>query len=206
MDTAECRLNRTFTGPFTGAGVHARSIRIGGVLAAFLLLTSHSNGQPDSTALNSDFLWKQRHSPARAALYSAVIPGLGQAYNRKYWKIPIAWAGIGVSYWFIQRNSTEYNRYKDAYLAVVDDDPNTVDEFYGQYSAASLLKVSDTYRRWRDLSYISCGLIYILNVMDASVDAHFVRFDVSPDLGLAIGPSVLFAGIGSPGIGIQLRW
>ena len=212
MDTDECRLNPTFTGPTAGASVHARAFCIRGVCAPLVsaicfsfLCTASASAQSDSTALNSDFLWKQRHSPSRAALYSALIPGLGQAYNRKYWKIPIAWAGLGASYWFIQRNSSEYNRYKDAYLAVVDDDPSTVDEFNGQYSSASLLKVSDTYRRWRDLSYISFGLVYILNVMDASIDAHFVRFDVSRDLGLEIGPTLLFAGQGAPGIGIRLR-
>jgi hypothetical protein len=132
-----------------------------------------------------------------------VIPGLGQAYNRKYWKIPIAWGGLYLSYWFIRENDTEYQRYKDAYLAVIDNDPATVDEFNGEYSAGSLLDVSETYRRWRDLSYIALGAVYILNVMDAAVDAHFVRFDISPDLTMHIGPSMGLASTGIPGIGLS---
>jgi len=146
------------------------------------------------------------HSPGRAALYSALLPGAGQAYNRAYWKIPIAWAGLGLSYYFIQRNGTEYDRYKDAYLAVVDNDPGTVDEFNGAYSAASLLNVADTYRRWRDLSYISLGLVYILNIMDATVDAYFVRFDVSPDLGMALEPGLPLAAMGAAGISLTFTW
>ena len=67
--------------------------------------------------------WRDRHSPSKATLLSAVIPGAGQIYNRKYWKAPIAWAGLGISLYFIQDNQTQYRRYKDAYLAVIDGDP-----------------------------------------------------------------------------------
>lgn len=146
------------------------------------------------------------HSPGKAALYSALLPGAGQAYNRKYWKIPIAWAGLGLSYYFIQRNTTEYDRYKTAYIAAADNDPGTIDEFNGAYSAASLLNVADTYRRWRDLSYISLGLVYILNIMDATVDAYFVRFDVNPDLSMALGPGVSTAAWGAAGVSITFSW
>ncbi|MCB0791796.1 MAG: hypothetical protein H6595_12035 [Flavobacteriales bacterium] len=149
--------------------------------------------------------WKDRHSPTRAAIYSAVIPGLGQVYNRKYWKVPIVFAGLGVSYYFIDHNRSQFHRYKDAYLAIVDGDPNTVDEFNGAYSASAVLDVADTYRRWRDISYICGGLVYILNIMDAAVDAYFVHFDVSEDLSLNIAPAFDLAAQGAMGIGLRIR-
>ena len=148
--------------------------------------------------------WRQRHSSKRATLYSAIIPGAGQIYNRKYWKAPIVWGGLGVSYYFIQRNNKEYRRYKDAYIAVVDGDPTTTDEFNGRISSAQLLDVTDTYRKWRDMSYIAVGLVYILNIVDASVDANFVRFDVGRDLSLNAGPSLELAAQGTPGATLSL--
>ncbi|MBL7963448.1 MAG: hypothetical protein JNM31_06350 [Flavobacteriales bacterium] len=148
--------------------------------------------------------WRYRHSPKRAAIYSALLPGAGQVYNRKYWKVPIVWGGLGLSYYFIRENSSQYQRYRDAYIAVSDNDPNTTDEFNGQYSASSLFETAETYRRWRDLSYIAIGLVYALNVMDATVDAHFVRFDVGSDLSLKLGPSLPLASRGTLGLSVRM--
>lgn len=148
--------------------------------------------------------WRQRHSPRKATFLSLALPGAGQIYNRKYWKAPIVWGGLGLSYWFIQRNNKEFRRYKDAYIAVIDGDPATVDEFEGRVSASQLLDVTDTYRKWRDLSYIAIGAVYLLNVVDASVDANFVRFDVGRDLTLGVGPSMDLAAQGSSGISFEL--
>lgn len=160
---------------------------------------------PEIASAPTDTLnWRQRHSPRKAAILSAVLPGAGQIYNRKYWKAPIAWAGLGVSVYFLQDNTKQYRRYKDAYLAIVDGDPTTIDEFEGQYSAQSVLNVTDTYRRWRDLSYIAIGAVYVLNIIDATVDAHFVRFDVSNDLSLRIGPSLDVAAQGGAGLTLSL--
>jgi len=125
-------------------------------------------------------------------------------YNRKYWKAPIVWGGLGLSYWFIQRNTKEYRRYKDAYIAVVDNDPTTIDEFNGEVSASQLLDVTDTYRKWRDISFIAVGAVYILNIVDATVDAYFVRFDVGRDLSFGVGPSLEMAAQGAAGINLNL--
>lgn len=148
--------------------------------------------------------WRQRHSPRKASILSAVLPGAGQIYNRKYWKAPIVWGGLAASVYFIRENNSQFQRYKAAYIALVDGDPNTVDEFEGRYSASQLLDVTDTYRRWRDMSYIAFGLVYMLNVIDASVDAHFVRFDVSTDLSLRVGPSLPLAAQGATGLTFTL--
>lgn len=148
--------------------------------------------------------WRHRHSTRKAALLSAVLPGAGQIYNRKYWKAPIVWTGLGVSLYFIGENNMQYQRYKDAYLANIDGDPNTVDEFNGKFSPSSLLDASETYRKWRDLSYIALGAVYLLNVVDASVDANFVRFDVGRDLSFEMGPSLPLAAQGAPGFSMAL--
>lgn len=148
--------------------------------------------------------WRHHHSPRKASILSLVAPGAGQIYNRKYWKAPIAWAGLGTCVWFIQENTREYKRYRTAYIALVDNDPTTTDEFNGRYSSNQVLKVTDTYRKWRDISYICLGAVYLLNVVDASVDAHFVRFDVSRDLSASLGPSLSTAAMGAPGISLCL--
>ncbi len=162
-------------------------------------------GPPSAGTTRTDTLdWRQRHSAKRAALFSAVVPGTGQIYNRKYWKAPIVWAGLGASFYFVQRNGSEFRRYKDAYLAVTDNDPTTVDEFEGQVSASQLLEVTNTYRKWRDMSYIAVGLVYILNIVDASVDANFVRFDVGRDLSLGIQPALGLTAQGAPGLSLSI--
>ena len=155
----------------------------------------------DSAATKPD---RRPHSPKRAALYSALLPGSGQIYNRKYWKAPIVWAGLGTCLYFIRENNSEYQRYKTAYIALVDGDPNTVDEFNGAFSAQSVLDVTDTYRRWRDLSYLALAAVYILNVVDAGVDANFVRFDVGRDLSLGIAPTIDLGANRSTGLCLAL--
>ncbi|MBK8227422.1 MAG: hypothetical protein IPK70_09645 [Flavobacteriales bacterium] len=167
------------------------------ILLAFVV-ASASSAQSDTLS------WRQRHSPRKASILSIVAPGAGQIYNRKYWKAPIAWAGLGTCVYFIQENTREYRRYKDAYIAIVDGDPATTDEFNGRFSSSQVLEVTDTYRRWRDLSYIAFGAVYLLNVVDASVDAHFVRFDVGRDLSAGLGPSLSTAAIGAPGFSLSL--
>ena len=84
----------------------------------------------------------------------------------RYWKAPIVLVGLGTSIYFIRENNSQYQRYKDAYIALTDNDPSTVDEFNGQFGSQTVLNVADTYRRWRDLSYIACGLVYVLNIVD----------------------------------------
>ena len=179
------------------------------LLSILLGLTAVGKAQSD-TVLATDppadttvvLDWRERHQPARATIYSAILPGAGQVYNRKYWKVPIVLGGLGVSYWFIQDNNKEYQRYKAAYLDVVN---GRTDEFNGQYSGDQLRNVADTYHRWRDLSYVAFGLVYALNIIDASVDAYFVRFDVSDDLSLRAGPSLDMAAQGALGFTLSVK-
>lgn len=120
-------------------------------------------------------------APSKAAFYSAVVPGLGQAYNKKYWKIPIIYAGIGTGIYFYNQNTKDYNRFRDAYkrrLAGFEDD-----EFQG-ISTDRLLDAQKTASRNRDVSLIISIAFYVLNIVDANVDAHLRQYNISDDLSL----------------------
>jgi hypothetical protein len=128
------------------------------------------------------------HSPTRAGIYSAIIPGWGQAYNRKWWKIPIVYACIGTSTGFVVYNQRKYRMFKDAYINH-SNDPFLEDEF-SQYSTGQLFEIQDTYHEWRDISIMFLAASYTLNIIDAIVDAHFYRFDISNDLSFHFTPGI----------------
>jgi len=145
------------------------------------------------------------HSPKRATIMSAALPGLGQVYNGKWWKVPIIYGGFaGLTYMAVS-NHTDMVRYKEAYLLRVDGDPDTVDEFDGRYSDANLQQLKTTSQRNRDLSFIIMGILYVLNIIDANVDGHLKDFDVSEDLSMRIRPvmqQTMPGQLPAPGIGL----
>ncbi len=142
-------------------------------------------------------------SPAKATFYSAILPGLGQAYNKKYWKIPIVYAALGTGVYFYENNKHELDRYQDAYKQRIAGFP---DEFDGQegnpyVSEDGLLRAQDFYRKNRDLSiFITLGL-YALNIIEANVDAHLddrvfgKNLSLKPSLGLHPVENSAIAGI-----------
>ena len=160
-------------------------------------------------------------NPTKAILYSAIFPGLGQIYNRKYWKLPIVYGGfLGCAY-AISWNGTQYNGYKAAYSDFIDDNPNTDSwKAYKPYGfdddpaswgggtadwfSGSLKRKKDFYRRNRDLSYIVTIGVYAICMIDAYVDAQLFEFDISPDLSLRMEP-VFFekTSINSNSFGLQ---
>jgi hypothetical protein len=119
--------------------------------------------------------------PSKAAFYSAILPGLGQAYNKKYWKIPIVYGAIGTSLYFYIDNTKSYHSYRDAYkrrLAGFTDDQ------YRYLDDARLISAQRLFQRNRDLSLLISVGFYILNIVDANVDAHLIQFNVSDKLTL----------------------
>ena len=165
------------------------------------------------TARVADFaLETEYHSPQRAALYSAVLPGLGQAYNGHYWKIPIIYAaGAGVVYYLLQY-SADYKTYYKAWADLYDgnDFTNSFENLYfwnkpGVDEVASLKRLKDDARRWRDLDYIILGGVYLANVIEANVSAHFKNYDVNEDLSFHIDPILLQTHDYSPSLGLQLK-
>lgn len=144
--------------------------------------------QSDTIVLDSTKM--RSHSPTKATLMSMVVPGLGQVYNKKYWKLPIIYGGIGTSLYFAFSNNKEYKRFKSAYLIRIDDDVATVDEFEGILTDANIRSNMEVYRRNRDFSYIIAGLIYVFNIVDATVDAHLFTFPVNDNLTFHFQPSM----------------
>jgi hypothetical protein len=141
-------------------------------------------------ATDTDSIKVSLHSPRKATIYSAILPGLGQAYNKKYWKMPVIYGIAGVLTYFVVDNNKEYAHYKKAYKWRLDNDPSTIDQYVNTYTDEDLRILKNYYRRNRDLSYIGLGLTYMLNIVDAAVDAHLFYFDVSDDLSLRIEPQV----------------
>ena len=133
------------------------------------------------------------HSPAKASMYSMILPGLGQAYNKKYWKIPIIYAGFGAFYYFIRLNNKEYQLWREGYYHALQY-PGGVEPPLNDYEAlyfddTDFMKANkDFYRRNRDLTYILSAVWYLLNVVDATVDAHLFNWDVSDNLSMRLEP------------------
>lgn len=159
-------------------------------------------GEKAEESERSSFFTEQR-SPKKAALMSAVVPGLGQAYNRKYWKIPILYAGFAVAGWYLNDNLTNINLYRNAFIAEIDGNPETTNDT--GFAPPQLERLIDQYTEWRDLSYIAFGIIYILNIIDASVDAHLFYFDVSEDISMNIRPHWSPFMFSSPGLSLTLK-
>lgn len=131
------------------------------------------------------------HSPKKAALLSAILPGAGQVYNKKYWKLPIIYVGAGALAYSFQFNQSRYVKYRNAYKYRIDDDSSTMDEYIGIYSDDNLNTLQKYYHRYRDLTVIGFAALYALNIIDASVDAHLFTFDVSDDLSMKVEPTLI---------------
>lgn len=144
------------------------------------------------------------HSPLRATIFSAVVPGMGQVYNRKAWKGLIAVGGLGTCGAFIAHNNDRFRLYRDALIAERDGDPSTINDT--GYDAGALDQLQETYHQWRDLSYICFGAVYLLQVLDANVDGHLFYYDVGDDLSLNFHPSVVSTTGVQPALGLTIRF
>ncbi|MGB0391987.1 MAG: DUF5683 domain-containing protein [Salibacteraceae bacterium] len=128
-----------------------------------------------------------QHSPKKATWLSVFVPGAGQIYNKKYWKAPIVWAGIGTAIYVSQLHRENYQLYKEEYILEVGY-PATQSQFHGQATEASLRDLKNSYKQWMETSYVVAGAIYLLQILDANVDAQLMSFDVSDDLSLNFIP------------------
>lgn len=171
---------------------------------------------------------KEPHSPHRATIYSMVLPGLGQIYNRQWWKVPILYAGFGTSVYFITVNNGYFKDYKAAYLQYTEyitakaQNPDTpyptnptwekfylgsVENFNSQQQANFKNQLNNrktTYKRNRDLLYIVTGAIYALNLIDASVFAHFYDFEIDEDITMNLVPSISYTPVSGNTVGLCL--
>lgn len=130
------------------------------------------------------------HSVKKAVIYSLICPGLGQIYNKKYWKIPFIYGAGGAFMYYINYNQDKYKKFR---TALFDNrqtqNPAVIDGYEYQYE--SLENGMNYYRRYRDLSVAGTAAIYLLNVIDAMVDASFFYYDISDDLTMRVEPAVI---------------
>lgn len=138
--------------------------------------------------------WKP--SPSRAMWFSVLCPGLGQIYNRSYWKVPVIYGSGAVFAYLVSWQGRMYKDYSNAYYDFMDNDPNTksYESIFrnlngsNDWKAKTLKQKRDYYRKYRDLCMFGVGLLYVLNILDAFVDGHLYDFNVSEDLSLHVEP------------------
>ena len=148
----------------------------------------------------------------KATTLSTICPGAGQIYNKSYWRVPIVIGGLASTIYTIDWNNRGYQRFKTAYSLRVDYDNNpdkypngSADEFRGNYTATFLKNLKDSYRRNRDLCILLTAGIYLLNILDAHVDAHLQDYDISDDLSMNMEPFFDVTTVGSkPAMGVNL--
>jgi len=165
---------------------------------------------PDPVTLKDTAAIKKEqkvHSPKKATIYSAVFPGLGQIYNRKYWKVPLVYIGFASLIYAIDWNNDYYVLYRQAYIDISDDDPTSNSfkdlDIEGSWDFNNSAQVEqfktrlenakEQTRRYRDLCIIGTAVFYAINIIDASVDAHFFNFDISDDLTMKWMPQPMYA-------------
>ncbi len=131
------------------------------------------------------------HSPKKAAIFSALLPGLGQAYNKKYYKIPIIYVGLGALGYFGLTNHRNFVSFKNGYLTAIDSIKGN--ELFTDtivYPTSRLFSEQEVYRNRRDIFILGFAIFYAANIIDAVVDAHLYHFDVSDNLSMRILPSI----------------
>jgi len=174
----------------------------------------------DDTVESGAPLRKKDLRPRRATIMSALVPGLGQAYNKKYWKLPILYAIGGVLVYFVRFNNQYYKAFSKAYndttysvehslqTLVWGTSAGSIYPNLGQYSPTNLKTLRDYYRRDRDLSIIGLVGIYLINVVDAHVDAHLRTFNINDNLTMEINPKISPGLFGSfaPGICLNVKF
>ena len=148
----------------------------------------------DSTMKDSSATVKAKvplHSARKAAYLSAVLPGLGQAYNKKYWKIPIVYAGFGGLAYALYYTSSNFQGYRAAYRLQVATVPNPNASFNGANDPATLKDYRDYFKKYLDISAIGVGVWYLLNIIDATVDAHLMGWNMRDDLSVSWAPTLI---------------
>ena len=127
-------------------------------------------------------------SATKASILSIILPGSGQIYNKKYWKVPIIYSSLATSIYFICDNQKKLTNYENAYN---DRFNGRTDDYIDVYNNTQLISIIDYYERNRDISMMITAAIYLLNIVDASVDAHLFDFDVSEDLSIETKPEII---------------
>ncbi|SFJ81202.1 DUF5683 domain-containing protein [Myroides guanonis] len=132
--------------------------------------------------ISSDYKPMDPLAPSRAAFYSAIVPGLGQIFNKKYWKLPLVYAAVGTPIYFYVDNDSKYRDYRNEYKKRLRGIYDTEDPVFGKLDNDRVIQGQQFYQRNRDLSLVVAIGFYILNVVDANIDAHLMQFNVNDKL------------------------
>lgn len=144
---------------------------------------------PTEVAIGDTIYKRKPHSPMVASTLSAILPGAGQVFNRKIWKVPIIYAGLGATLYFAFTNLQDYKSFRSAYVLRKS---GGVDPYLESHPTdVELLAAVEQTHKFYEMAFIGTALVYVLNIIDASVDAHLFYFDVSDDLSINIQPQVL---------------
>ncbi|MDT8400124.1 MAG: DUF5683 domain-containing protein [Bacteroidales bacterium] len=197
---------------------------------AQVIITERDTSATDREQKEQVVSLRREISPVKATMMAAALPGLGQVYNRKYWKIPLVYAGFGALGYSIIRNSQNFDAYLGAYQDITDEIPETrsyetytpsfdsgeIDPALGadnynpqthSWVKDQMLNAISYYRRYRDLSYIGVGFWYILSILDANVDAVMSDWEINPELSLSVNPVAIGTVYGpTMGLGVKVTF
>lgn len=184
------------------------------IISAFLLFfNSILFAQVDTSKVvekqKKETVVKKKHSPTKATLYSVALPGLGQIYNKKYWKLPIIYGLGGFFVYNISSSHSQYTSFRDALNTRQEAfalDPTSIntDEYANLLSDSELRTRKDFYKKKRDMNVIYSLLLYTANILDAAVDAHLMHFNVGEQYIMSLEPTILPSTSLSNSIGLSL--
>ena len=163
--------------------------------SASLSIKNKTNDGVDTAATTAVKAGPFQPNPKKSGLYSALIPGLGQLYNRQYWKIGLVYAAVGVTGYVFVNNLTLYESYRKAYIGRINN-PYPTDKYVLQYSTDQLNQLQNDYSRYVDLTVLFGTIEYAIQVLDAITSAHLKKFDISRDISMHVRPVVVPNGVG----------
>lgn len=166
------------------AGAYCQALPVGGSSAVVTdTVRPASNTDEEITIKKQPF----QPNPKRAGLYSAILPGLGQFYNRQYWKIPVIYAGLAVAGYYFVDNLNNYQSYRKAYVGRVGNNYPT-DKYIGIYSQEQLQQLQSDANKFLNLTVLFTGVGYTLQILEAITGAHLKNFDISRDISMQVQP------------------
>lgn len=161
------------------------------VLISFSISAQKDSTQVDDLKIKGKIKMNSNYfnplSPSKAAFYSAIFPGAGQIYNKKYWKAPIVWGAMGTSIYLYLDNNNEYDRYRTAFKM---REAGLQDEFANVVSRNGLISAQKTLKSNRDLALLTTVIFYVLQIVEASVNAHLLQFNTNDNLSFT--PSMIY--------------
>lgn len=173
---------------FSGYAAWRTSLVLLFVFMVFSEVRAQETELKDSSEISNAYKKDSSYqNPQKAAIYSAILPGLGQIYNKKYWKVPIIYIGFSTFAYFIFYNQKEYEKWRKAY----EDYPDYDLEYDFPLTLDQIDRTKNSYRRYRDLSIIGTAGFYILQILDATVDAYLFDWDISDNLSLKLEPALI---------------